>query len=164
MLDTEREGLGKEIMQMVLQGAEPSVVRASAANAKARLFQEYVEVWRVANLIDTIVGTYANDPTWQIGLVPQQQAQAVDAATQPKATSERGRRVLAIASDMVNRGGKTVSARDIAHRLSMEGEELPEKDLATASGNILARAAGWKRVKPGVYAPLAVQQEMGTVA
>ncbi len=71
---------------------------------------------------------------------------------------------MMIASEMVNRGAKTVSAREIAHRLRIDGEELAEKDLATAAGNILARASGWRRVRPGVYEPVSVQQRMETVA
>jgi hypothetical protein len=88
----------------------------------------------------------------------------VEATTQPKATSKRAQRVFLIASEMVNRGAKTVTAKDVARRLRLDGEELSEKDLATAAGNILSRAEGWKRVKPGVYAPVGVQRELETVA
>ncbi len=164
MLDDEREDLGRQIMELALKKAAPAEIRAQAKQAKAQLFAEYLEIWRIVNHIDNLVITYANDPTWLWGL-QLEPPQSVEApSTSATKGSERTRRVVQIAADIASRGNRTVAAKDIARRLKAEGEQLPEKDLATAAGNILARADGWRRVKPGVYTPVGVQQEMSTVS
>jgi len=153
---------GKAVMALVLQSASPEDIRREAWATKRRLTEENWALWRSILLIDQIVANYASavvDATWVWGWANEPQTSA-PTAQGSKATSDRGARVLRIAADMVNQGAKIVTSKEIAKRLKVEGDESSEKDLATGAGNILTRAEGWRKVRPGEYAPVAVQTEI----
>src|SRR5450759_3921566 len=131
MLDTDRESLAKDIMALVVQGAEPAQVRQQAWEAKRRLTDDYFATWRTLNLIDQLVVNYGGiDPSWQFGFLVAQDAPAtaIKSTSPAPAASARGERVLAIAAAMVNEGARTVTGREIAKRLRRDGDETAEKD------------------------------------
>lgn len=154
-MSIDHQQVPTEVMTFIT-ASEPtpseSEIRAKARDAKKKLTDEYLAIWRSLNLVDNLVAVYAPDPSWQWGWVVEQPTQTVPP---PAVTSGRAARVLELASAMVRQGNSTVTSRAIASQLMAEGEEGKLRDLATGVGNVLARAPGWRRVRPGEYAPAA---------
>jgi hypothetical protein len=155
----------KHVMELVLKGAGADDIRKEAWATKKRLTEENWALWRAITLMDQIVINYAPDASWQFGWVqdPQAVAAAQVGVQGVKPSSDRAARVISIATGMVNQGAKTVTSKAIGDRLRLEGDEASSKDLATGAGNVLARAEGWRKVRPGEYAPVAIQKEMPAV-
>jgi hypothetical protein len=148
MPDMNHVELATEVMQMIMAGKSKETIRAKALEAKKAMTESYLEMFRSLNLVDQLVSVYAIDPLWTWGwLFPQ-------AAPSPNiGKSTRPERVVAIAKALLSQGAKTVTAKDIAEQLQREGESATIQNLTISAGNILYRTTGWKRVKPGEYAP-----------
>ena len=146
------EELAKRIMALVMQGAEPERIQVEATEAKMQMSDEYIALYRSLNLVDNLVSVYAPDPNWQWGFSLAQVGVTTPTASQTQ--SPRMKRVLEIALNLIERGAEVVASKDIARQLAQEGAQGSEKDLGTSVGNILARARGWQKVRPGEYAPV----------
>lgn len=155
----------KMLMALVIQGALPTEIRSAAWRSKRDLTDANFALYRNILLIDQIVANYAVeavDPTWVWGWANEPQQPTAPVQSSNAGVSDRVSRVLRIAHDLINQGEKVVMSKEVARRLKLEGDDSSEKDLATGAGNILARAEGWRKIRPGMYAPVAVQKEMAS--
>ncbi len=109
------------------------------------------------NTLDHLIASFAPMPDWPWGYL------AIDPATGmvlPQAESprpkryERRARTLDHAGQISAETGKPVSVAAIIGKLRQEGEDLNEKSLSTAVGNILTRSQKWQRVGQGEYEPI----------
>jgi hypothetical protein len=149
MVELDFEAKLREINRLIGAGASEDVVLVQARELKRAMSAHVQRMGLLINTLDHLVASFAPSPTWYWGWLPADQlATASGARTIPK--YDRTSRVAEVAAAL-SEGGRRVRAADVIERLRLEGEQLPDKPLSTAIGNILHRTGRWNRVRKGEY-------------
>ena len=149
-MEREYEHLVQEVVRLVAAGADREQVLAKGREGKTACIGELGRLWRALTLLDNLVLFVAPDATWDVGWGPT----TFTANAPTRASTSRAQRILEIAWMMIQEGQESVKTKDIADRLRSEGETASVKNLSTATGNVLARTEGWRKIGDGEYAPV----------
>lgn len=136
-----------EIMRLITDGASQEQVVAKAKIVKQEHTEKANALLRANTMLDSLIGFTYPDVPWQPGFNFAPVAGTIAGTAIP----DRARRTLEIANAIVGGGASTVTTKEVADQLRTEGDTLAPNNLATAIGNILTRAGGWRRVRSGEY-------------
>jgi hypothetical protein len=149
MIDSDFETRLRNLNKLIGDDVPDEEVLAEALALKKEMSAHLIRLNLLINTMDHLVASFAPSPTWYWGWLPADQL-GTASTSGPLPKYDRGTRVPEVAA-MLGESGGVVLASDITERLRSEGENLPDKALATAIGNILHRTRQWKRVGRGMY-------------
>lgn len=147
MFESEYETRLRALNRLIGAGASESEIRQEALALKRDVSSQLIKMQLIINTTDHLVASFAPDPTWAWGWIAADQ---LNLTSSTLLKYNRGTRVPEVAAKLAE-GGRVVRASEITERLRAEGENLPDKALATAIGNILHRTGQWERVGKGAY-------------
>ena len=148
-----------EVLRLAAEDVPEQLFLEKATKAKDELCDQIHDIWREIQVLDNLVARLVPNATWEAGWgsafsrrANQQQSTSQTTHSVPVGR-DKGVRVLEIAKVRISGGAKQVKSKDIVPILKREGFAGSDRDLSISVGNILARAEGWERIKPGVYKP-----------
>lgn len=145
----------RQIAKLIGDENPQSEILAAGWRLKRELSDHITQAWVSMNTLDQMISGFTRDPDWVWGHVAAEQKAATPGKSFRAPKYDRRRKTLEIVSVLAT-AGETVHIADIIEALRQEGEDLPDKSLATAVGNVLTRSGNWHRVGPGEYAPISV--------
>ncbi len=151
------EDLGRrvlEVSEMLMKLDARGEAVAAARRVKEAMAIQMNRISLLNNTLDHLIASFAPGPDWVYGFL------TVDAATgqiaQPAPTRlpryDRQKQTLQAASELSSDAKRmAVFVSEVIAKLREKGEDLADKPLATAVGNILTRSGSWRRLGPGEY-------------